>query len=173
LKRWQQLDHLKVFSRKNRNESWILIVDLPVSPIGGMYIWKKYNVEIPADCYTAEAQIGFQYDDGNDYGFGAAIDNIVIDENEISGIEANPENLTVGLYPNPASEKVFVNFNIPGNPEVSLQLCDMSGKILLNRNVKSTYGTPEEIDLSHLPQGVYNVIISQPDEVIIKKFVKQ
>jgi M6 family metalloprotease-like protein len=173
LKRWQQLDHLKIYFRKDRFESWVQIIDLPTSGIGAGYKWKKYNLELPPDCYTAEAQIGFYYNDGNDFGYGAALDNIVIDEAAISGIETNPDNVAVNIFPNPASEKVFIRLNIPGNSEVSLQLIDMTGKILVNRKIQPISSTLEEIDLSHLPEGVYNVIISRTDEVIIKQLVKQ
>jgi M6 family metalloprotease-like protein len=173
LKRWLQLDHLKVFYRHNPNETWVQAIDLPISGIGSAFKWKKYNLELPADSYTEEAQFGFWYDDGNDFGFGAAIDNVLIDEEAISGMEPGEESLSVELYPNPASEKVLIKLNIPGNPEVSLQLSDIQGKILLNRKVQAIYGTLEEIVLSSLPKGVYYVTVSHTDQVIVKPLIIQ
>ncbi|MCX6226026.1 MAG: M6 family metalloprotease domain-containing protein [Bacteroidia bacterium] len=173
LKRWQQLDHLKIFFRRYQNESWVPVIDLPTSGIGAGYKWKKYNLELPADCYTGEAQIGFRYDDGNDLGYGAAIDNVVIDEIATSGVETNLDNLAINIYPNPAGDETTLD--ISGNPggELSLKLISIDGKVLWSKIRQNQSDGLETINLKGLAKGMYYVVVESANEVIIKSLVKQ
>jgi hypothetical protein len=172
LKRWQQYDHLKIHYRKNKYDSWVKMVDLPISGVASGYKWTHYSIELPAGALTAEAQLGFQYDDGNDMGYGAAIDNVEV-TGEANSVEENVfGNQNVELYPNPASDNVTLKMTFPGNPEVTLQVCDMSGKIFLNRKVRVTEGCIEELNLSTIPAGAYFVVISHTDRVIVKQLIK-
>lgn len=171
LKRWQQVDHLKLYYRRSSSQDWIPILELPASGIGAGYKWKKYSLELPAEAYTDQAQIGFRYDDGDEFGFGAAIDNVVIREPG-AGIETTDLAGQVDLFPNPASDQAFIRITIPGNPEVSVQLCDLSGKILSFRKVRITTGSTVKIDLANLATGMYFVMVSYADNVIIKQLVK-
>ncbi len=172
LKRWQQLDHLKIYFRRNRNESWVQIIDMPTSGIGAGYKWRKYNLELPADCYAAETQLGFQYDDGNDLGYGAAIDNVVIDETATSGINDQELAPEISLFPNPSAGKTTLQLDIPGSPEITYQITDQSGKNILTKILRSTYNALEQIDLVAYPAGVYYVIIEYADQVIVRQLIK-
>ena len=142
LKRWLQFDRLKVYYRKSKTQSWILIIDLPVSRTGVGYRWGKYNLELPADSYTGEAQIGFQYDDGNDLGFGAAIDNVLIDEQEVTGILTHPDVIALRIYPNPAGDEA--NLEISGTPQgpVNLKMISTDGKVLWTKIRRDQPGEP-------------------------------
>ncbi|MFA5815266.1 MAG: M6 family metalloprotease domain-containing protein [Bacteroidales bacterium] len=173
LKRWQQLDHLKIYFRRNRNEIWVPIIDLPTSGIGAGFKWKKYNLELPADCYTSEAQIGFQYDDGNDLGYGAALDNVVIDEELASGIETNLENLVINLYPNPAGDETTLEISGTASGQVSLKLISIDGKTLWSKIRQNQAEGQETINLKGIAKGMYYIIIETTDQVIIKSVIKQ
>ena len=178
LKRWQQLDHLKIFYRKNRNDVWVSIIDLPVSGVSSAYIWRKYNLQLPVDCYTAEAQIGFHYDDGNDFGYGSAIDNVLIDEQSTTGIETSTENPVINLYPNPAGDEATLEF--AGFPlgQVTLRLITIDGKILWSRICQNCRDSNmrlcgmETINLEGIAKGLYYVIVETTHEVFIKSLIK-
>ena len=172
LKRWQKLDHLKVFFRKNQNYQWVLIIDLPTSGIDTNFKWEKYNLELPADCYTAEAQLGFQYDDGNDLGYGAAIDNVVIDEVATSGIENNPENFSAKLYPNPAENETTLEISGGLAAQVTIKLISIDGKILWSKVSENQPLKQETISLKGISKGLYYVVVEASDEVIIKSLIK-
>jgi len=172
LKRWQQLDHLKIYFRKNKNQSWVSIIDMPTSGVGAGFKWKKYNLELPADCYTAEAQLGFQYDDGNDLGYGAAIDNIVVDEEATSGIQNNLQNLSADLYPNPAGNQTTLEISGAYTGPLNIKLISIDGKILWSKVHESQTSGLETINLENLAIGLYYIVIETADEVIIKQLVK-
>jgi hypothetical protein len=173
LKIWQKIDHLKIYYRKNRYDVWVSIVELPSSGSGVGFQWKKYNLELPAASYTSEVQIGFQYDDGNDFGFGAALDNVVINEEAASGIETNPETLSVNLYPNPAGDEATLDFSGYSAGQLSLKLISLDGKILWSKIYRDRHEGPETINLRGISGGTYYVIVETADQVIIKPLVKQ
>jgi hypothetical protein len=60
----------------------------------------------------------------------------------------------IKIYPNPTSDKIFIEFEYK-DELVNLQLISISGEILLNKEIKSQGFTKEEIDLSKYSKGVY------------------
>lgn len=173
LKRWQQLDHLKIFFRRNKNEIWIQIIDMPTSGISSGYKWRKYNLEIPGDSYTAEAQLGFQYDDGNDLGYGAGIDNIVIDEVATSNVEETDNVLKVNMFPNPAGDETTLDISGNQGGDVSLKLVTVDGKVVWS-DIRHNYTSgQQQISLKGLASGMYYMVVETENEVTVKSLVKQ
>ncbi|MFN5090516.1 MAG: T9SS type A sorting domain-containing protein [Bacteroidota bacterium] len=68
------------------------------------------------------------------------------------------ENFTNGqfihLYPNPATNDLMVNFNLPGQSQLSITMVDPSGKIVIS-NIKMSKGS--RLDISELKSGMYFV----------------
>jgi choice-of-anchor B domain-containing protein len=82
------------------------------------------------------------------------------------GINENSLNNELAVFPNPASEAVYVSSQ--KTPITSLQLIDMLGKQLWS--VKNLESLTETIDISQLSKGVYFIIINnQLTKRIIKK----
>ncbi|MBU0763803.1 MAG: T9SS type A sorting domain-containing protein, partial [Bacteroidetes bacterium] len=75
-----------------------------------------------------------------------AIEILVIEESKM------PE-ITVNLYPNPATDNINLVIVSEGNEIFSYQLCDNSGKITKSENV--TRAVKSDIDISGLAQGQY------------------
>jgi hypothetical protein len=173
LKRWQQFDHLRVYCRRYYNEAWALIVDLPVSGVGAGYRWRKHNLELPADCYSGEAQIAFQYDDGNDFGYGAGIDNVVVDEEPTSGMEVLERGWTWNLYPNPAVDEVQLEFSGTVTRNITLTLLSAEGKVIWSRIREPQALLSEKIDLRGLAAGNYYLLADTGEEVDCKLLIRQ
>ncbi len=173
LKRWQQLDHLKIYFRRSKSEAWIPIIDMPTSGIGAGYKWRKYNLEIPSDSYTAGAQLGFQYDDGTDVGYGSGIDNVVIDEVAASGIEENLVGLAVNIYPNPAGDETTLEISGNVSGEATLQLITPDGKAVWTDIRHDFTSGQEKISLRGLSAGVYYIVVETGNEVTVRSLIKQ
>jgi M6 family metalloprotease-like protein len=171
LKRWQQLDHLKIFFRRSPSEAWIPVIDMPTSGFGPLYKWRRYSLEIPPDAYAATAQIGFYYDDGDGMGYGAGIDNIVIRE-PAAGVEGLQLEAMVNVYPNPASDKITVELSNGGIGGVSYRLIGADGKIV-SSVVRPTPSSVEIISLDGLPSGLYHLMIETDAQVVVKSIIKQ
>jgi len=78
-------------------------------------------------------------------------------ENNISNIQ---------IYPNPAKNSFFIDTE----KITTVKLYDVSGKEVLNQTANSK----TEINISHLPQGIYNVQIFSNEKIIgSSKIVKQ
>lgn len=64
----------------------------------------------------------------------------------------NPSRNKIVLYPNPASEKFYIN-NLEG--EASVSVYDISGRIVFNKNIQNN----EALSVSELNKGIYIVEI--------------
>lgn len=173
LKRRPQLDSLGIFFRRNRNENWIPVIDLPISGIGIPFKWKKYNLEVPSDAYTGEAQLGFLYNDGDGVGFGAAVDNVVIDEEPASGIDPEVLGLSIKIYPNPAADEITLAVLKGKDGGATLRLVSIDGKTVWSEVRRNLNEGDEKISLKGYSGGLYYLVIETADEVIIRPVVKQ
>jgi hypothetical protein len=95
-------------------------------------------------------------------------DNYVVNSSNKLGIEnqnTNPKK-TIQIYPNPASDKLFVNAT---NQEIQkIQLIDATGKVVYSDNKVEK---EQSIDLSHLSSGLYIIQISTNEKIFTEKVV--
>ena len=93
---------------------------------------------------------------------------------------AIPENLAdmfeVAIYPNPASDLLFVRIvqqrGVPPD-EVLLRICDLTGREILQQS--KTPGTTdliERIDISAMPEGIYLLVVETGSVTRTGKFIK-
>ncbi|MFC2120001.1 C10 family peptidase [Bacteroidota bacterium] len=78
LRRWSDFDHLKVLYKNFESAEWIEIEDL--KPTGNWSSWTTKALYLPEEALTDNVQIAFSYDDNNEVGYGAGIDNVYIYE---------------------------------------------------------------------------------------------
>lgn len=86
------------------------------------------------------------------------------------GIDAITDAATAfSVFPNPADDRITLI--CPPDKEMDrVELMDVQGKTLLVKSRES--GTLAEIDISHLPEGIYFVKIYSGKDLIYKKLVK-
>lgn len=75
---------------------------------------------------------------------------------------------SVDLVPNPAADLVTVNMNVP--EEVTVQLFDLAGRRILEKNMNTT---DHSIDLRLVPSGLYVISVSGQDGRVLQKLVKE
>lgn len=78
LRRWNDFDHLKIFYKEFDSDFWVEIEDL--EPTGDWNSWTTHALYLPSGAMRENVQLAFYYDDSNDIGYGAGIDNISIYE---------------------------------------------------------------------------------------------
>lgn len=78
---------------------------------------------------------------------------------------------SIEIYPNPFDKICMIKINIPEPTKVSLQILDISGKVLrIIKPETSTY----ELNKGDLPAGFYSVLVKLNNETIsIKKLIVQ
>ena len=69
------------------------------------------------------------------------------------------------LYPQPAATRAFASFTLLRDSKVTLQLCDILGRIVWSNPVQLLSSGPHEfvLNLTHLPQGIYSLRIQTGD----------
>ena len=72
----------------------------------------------------------------------------------------------INIFPNPAKDKFIIDYD----NSCTISLYDMLGKKVFNQSINGK----SEINISHLPKGIYNILIISKGEVIkSSKIVKQ
>ncbi|MBK8701428.1 MAG: T9SS type A sorting domain-containing protein [Saprospiraceae bacterium] len=83
------------------------------------------------------------------------------------------DEITITYYPNPTTERIFLNMSIPAydnSIETTATIFDMSGKLIMTKKV-STNGITE-IDLSDLPNAAFNVNVEHNGKVYTNRVIK-
>jgi alkaline phosphatase D len=88
---------------------------------------------------------------------------------------ADESPVILSVYPNPASNYLFINVSLPYNGETNFEFIDQAGKIVSRiSTTNSSNGTHQfTLDISLLSSGMYKLRISNQNSVIESKFIKQ
>jgi hypothetical protein len=92
----------------------------------------------------------------------------VVEVPEIEELEAN-----VSIYPNPASDKMYIDFGELRTKKVSIELYDIVGKKVQLDITNNNYNNKYEIDLNNCSNGFYLVNINVDGNQITKKVLIQ
>jgi len=72
------------------------------------------------------------------------------------GLEEIIDNSTLSIYPNPARNKLNIDFSLLKDAEISIIITDISGKQIQNKNVVAQTGSNKYIlDVSNVSKGFY------------------
>lgn len=77
----------------------------------------------------------------------------------------------IDLYPNPATNKLFLEFDLPTNAEVSVSLFDVNGQSILTSNKDYFSKKTINLEFNDFSAGLYIVRIVVNNEVVVKRFV--
>lgn len=78
------------------------------------------------------------------------------------------------FYPNPTSGKFNVRFDLPAKGTTEIRVTDIDGRTVFNEDLGEFSGNYSgEIDITSKANGIYFLIVSQNNETMIKKIVKQ
>jgi hypothetical protein len=92
-------------------------------------------------------------------------------ENGISGVK-DDNSVQVIAYPNPASSELRLLFNRPLDVNATIVITDIQGKVIYAANGNAV-GNSTVIDISKLPQGMFNYSIYAGNKVQTGRFIKQ
>lgn len=78
------------------------------------------------------------------------------------------------VYPNPATDQLYILFNVQNTTKVELKITDVSGKIVYRNTVNINQGNSiANINISSFSRGVYYVLLSTDNGVQRAQFIKQ
>ncbi len=79
---------------------------------------------------------------------------------------------TVKAYPNPYTENFNLSLNTASEEYVGIVVYDMTGRLIERREVRATDIVEQQIG-DHYPSGVYNVVVTQGEEVKTLRVIKR
>lgn len=142
---------------------------------------KLHNIDLKGkDAFDAgdEILIRFRlYSDPYANGWGWLIDNLRIQAGDIVGTESHElDEKKIRVYPNPSEGLFTVKLNnYQVNEDVSLQVVDISGKIVHGEQFTRAdmrLGL-KKLNLMHLEKGYYFIVVSSPGKKLTGKIVIQ
>ncbi|MDF2435714.1 MAG: aminopeptidase [Bacteroidota bacterium] len=100
---------------------------------------------------------------------------ILSKNNTIIGIEERPGSFNnVSVYPNPASDKLSLMFDLKSKEDVRIDLFDISGRLALSKTFSMNTGkSTESLDLSGINSGVYQLQVLSDSFSHTQKLIKK
>ncbi len=88
----------------------------------------------------------------------------------VSTINAELEGF-IDLYPNPVTDRLFLQFNLPSVSEVSVGLYDLNGKLVLPEVNDYFSNKSISLELNNMAAGIYIVRFVVDDGVLVKRIM--
>lgn len=104
---------------------------------------------------------------------GSTSDYIGIKEVKPSEVAEVSEMLNV--YPNPATDRIFIDLALESRSDVTVSIRNISGQLMKNVTYNKLSKDVEniEVGVSNLAKGTYVITVTKGNEVISGKFIKQ
>ncbi|MFK7776131.1 MAG: beta strand repeat-containing protein [Saprospiraceae bacterium] len=131
------------------NGNIISTIEDPIGLAGGVYI---LTITDGNGCTLTSTEIN--------------VGTIVSNENLI--LEKN-----IQLFPNPANDQLFLDFDLAINFDFNITIHDVVGNVLLEKNANNISNQKLELEVSNLASGLYFVKIQTGDHVWVRKFILQ
>jgi PKD repeat protein len=104
-----------------------------------------------------------------DNGFCFMVDDIQIGSSV--DVKNNLPGEDLSIYPNPAKDRLFIDFGENRSNDVKIEMCNMLGKIIKRFGTEGKSDGVFVADISDLSPGIYLVKINYANAVISKKFI--
>ncbi|MCK5821522.1 MAG: T9SS type A sorting domain-containing protein, partial [Bacteroidales bacterium] len=158
IRKYMDYDHLFIAYKDPVGNRWNIFEELQ-KPSGFGWPWGEVEMELPSDWLVDGIQIGFIYDDSNEHGWGAAIDDfqLYIDASSIFDLELAS---SVSVYPNPSNGHFEININQAESKHLSLEILDINGRVVYKKDLSNqSSAIRETIDLTQEAKGIYTLKI--------------
>ena len=143
-------------------------VSLGGSPISGTYTGTGITGTMfnPATAGTGTFPINYYYTDLN------GCSNFATKTLTVSACTGLVElsNSSITLYPNPANEVLYINFNNSSTDNTTIELYDAIGKLIITQKVTSSI---ETLALTNLAKGIYSIRIITDKTQLLSRIIKE
>lgn len=102
--------------------------------------------------------------------------NILIDDITLStytsvGMAQNHLLEGIEVFPNPATEHVYVNINSPKTVDITISVYDMNAKMVINESYSGVDTRKIDLNTAHLSKGTYYLVVNNGSENLSHKIV--
>lgn len=105
----------------------------------------------------------------------AAVDDIQLWENTVNSTDELSAEMSVSIFPNPATEQLNANILLVSDENVSYEITDLTGRVVQSHNFGrlSNGNNIKTISIGDLAQGAYTIRILTGNNTFTDTFVKQ
>ena len=138
-------------------------------PAGGSYSGSGVSTGVmnPASAGIGSHAITYDYTDGNGCQ-GSAQSTIIVEA--CLGVDSEEiDNLLI--YPNPAIDEIFIEYQNTSANEAEIMLVSNDGKVVFSSTIKDNSNFKEKLDVSNFSKGVYFIRIKTNSTLIVEKIV--
>jgi hypothetical protein len=100
------------------------------------------------------------------------VDNLAF-SGTVTGIEKYDSFLSnMIIYPNPSTESVTLNLNLKSPQQITIEITDLTGKLIRSRNVGTLQGeTIQTINVSGIAKGTYTMRVVGEQGIEVRKII--
>lgn len=98
---------------------------------------------------------------------------MTIDVSTVIGLEEEIGASSFELYPNPSDGLFQLSFELYQAKKVTIDVMDLGGRVLLSKAEGKVLSYQDEIDLGHLPKGIYLLKVSVGEGATFRKLILQ
>jgi PKD repeat protein len=178
---WDTLDRLQVLLSRDCGRTWTQRYSkkgngLITSSSGAFFFvpsagdWRTESVSVASYANDQNVMVKFRYI--NSSGNNIYIDNINI-TSSTTGINEEESEYHLNVFPNPASDKAVLSYEIPAQQKVSIHIYNALGQeVFTQAAAMMNEGSHElTIDTSDLGAGIYNVNLQTPAGMLVRRLV--
>jgi len=172
LRLYMDYDHLYFVWKTPAGDRWNIQEEI-LKPSGFGWPWGEKEFDLPQDLLVEGAQIGFMYDDSDEHGWGAGIDDVQLFVNTSSIFDLELAS-KLSIFPNPSNGQfdILIKDAEPGS--LSLEVTDVTGKLIYEKEyAQGTTQVNEQLNLTDQAKGVYNLTIKNGDRTYSTKLTIQ
>jgi len=150
-----------------------------VAPVGNAgYVptsaadWRQESVSL--DPVAGQANVLIRFRGISDYGNNLYIDEINVPVSTVAVEEAEQDDLSVSLFPNPVRESATIRGFNPGSGHISISLRNTLGQIILEEELGAVQGAFEfSIPTASLSEGVYTTEVRSGNLLSVRRLVRR
>ena len=103
---------------------------------------------------------------------GCIVSTLEIVVDNIVAVYENAWEDQINIFPNPLEDVLFINYKLNDLLDVSLEVYDLRGVRVLQQHSRTNDFENDQLNLGHLPNGVYTLRISSEESFVTYKVVK-
>ena len=79
----------------------------------------------------------------------------------------------ISLFPNPATDEIYLDFTLPRSFDFEISIHDAVGKLVFDRDVENISHQQLELNISDFSSGLFFIKIKTEDGIWVRKFIVQ
>jgi hypothetical protein len=182
-RRLSRSDTLEVLASADCGNTWILLYQKQDSILSTIQLlalgsnftpaaneWRTETINMPG---FNQSNVLVKFRIKNDAGNNVYIDNVNVNQSQPASVGVRSETFessAVSIYPNPSNGLLYVAMNVKDASLTTISLFNASEQLFLFKETQfDTKENTTTLDLKELPAGLYQLVVSNNNQRVVKK----